>query len=204
MAGTGAVYNEPLPDATSLPMEETRSREEVRARLEAKRRKVTTPWGNRPVRTEGLSSTTSTEYVVDETVVERFVTPEFADRPAHEGRTTPPVAKPTATRPRARRAPRTDVAKIVESYLAGRTIPQVAEQFATTPTRVRRILLDTDGLQLRDEREAPMRPPPQPVEPPAPHPEDTPALADLLGRARALVAELDAALSRLTFEGDRS
>jgi len=192
MAGTGALYNSPIPGPADLPMEETRSRDEVRARLEAKRNKVTTPWGNRPVRTEGFSTTTSTEYVVEPSV-DRFAEPE------------PPEPAPKApAKSRAPAAPRWDVAGIVESYLAGRSIPQVASQFATTQARVRRILLDTDGLELRGDRAKTARHTrPQPDAPAPPTADQTPALADLLGRARVLVSELETALSRLTFEGDR-
>lgn len=192
MAGTGGIYNDALPTAADLPMEETRSREEVRARLEAKRNKVTTPWGNRPARTEGLSTTTSTEYVIKPSV-ERFAEPE-----------QPEPAPKAPAKSRAPAAPRWDVAGIVESYLAGRPIPQVASQFATTPARVRRILLDTDGLELRGDRAKSARHTrPRPDEPAPPTAEETPVLADLLGRARVLIAELEAALSRLPSQGDR-
>lgn len=155
----GGVYNGSTPD---LPMESRETPEEVRARLEAKRARSTSPW-DRP-RPPGRDTRQDARVDVELSQA-KYVSPDFepepdpvpAPAPAPAPEPTPavvPAAKPTPASPRKQPGPsqHVDAAAIVQDYLDGASIPDIAKARGNATSTVRRTLLNTPGVTLRDDR----------------------------------------------------
>lgn len=153
---TGGVGGEGL----SLPTEETEDREAVRARIEAKAaaRRAASPFANyRP--------STPTPPPAPADVDDRYVPPPLVDEPALAPATdaapaapeapAAPTPAPKPAPPRSRIAGGSagvDAAGIVQDYLDGASVPEIARARSHATSTVRRVLKSTPGVVLRDDR----------------------------------------------------
>lgn len=156
------------PTDLGLPREEREPREAARARLEAKRARLA---AQSPFAAARAAEATDPALAAAATAV-RSPAPAPRPKPALSARPVPSAPAPkAATAPRldaerataheAAQAPtsaellsarRVDAAGIVQDYLAGDTVPTIAERRGHSTATVRRVLRETPGLELRDDR----------------------------------------------------
>ncbi len=172
---------DPNQDGLGLPMDEREDRHEVRARMEAKRTRSTSPWAGRAVAGDlapdsKTVKTARSRAAVDPArdrdlfeskplvpvaakVAEAAPTPAAPVIPARAATPPRPSPKPAARRPAPAPAPTTsrahrefDAAGIVQDYLAGKTVFEIARDRHHGVHRVRTLIKSTPGIEYRDDR----------------------------------------------------